>query len=340
MKTTFLKQNMGVDISKDDFKCSFSALTERFDIVTIGAKTFLNSSKGYTDLLEWIKARGQAGVSLTFTLEATGVYYEALAYFLIDHGCSLYVVLPNQSKKYAESFGTKSKTDKIDAKILSKMGIERKLLPWQPLSANLLKLKQLTREREAIVQERTMVNNQLHAYKHQGKINSNSITRSQKRIAFFNDQIKEIEREIAQIVKQDEKLHQKLNNLQTIPGVGLITSVIIVAETNGFASIRNIKQLTSFAGLDIQIAESGLWKGKSRISKKGNRHIRKALYFPAFTKIKFDSQTHKYYEKLKAKKAKPMIAAVAVQRKLLALIYTLWRKDEIFSPDYCQPLVA
>ena len=156
----------------------------------------------------------------------------------------------------------------------------------------------------------------------------------------MNDHIKEIEKEINVIVKQDKELNDRLGKIQSIPGVGLITAVTIVAETNGFSTINSIKQLTSFAGMDILILESGLWKGKSRISKKGNSHIRKALYFPSFTKIKYDSATQQYYERLKIKKAKPMIAAVAVQRKLLCLIYTIWKKNEMFCPNYEQQKAA
>jgi transposase len=340
MKKLFIKQNIGIDIAKDDFKASLSALSNEFEIVTLGTKTFVNSIKGFTGILDWFKLKGIENIKATFTMEATGVYYESLAYFLVEQGYIVNVVLPNQSKKYAESLGNKSKTDKIDAQMLARMGTERNLLPWQPLSPCLLILKQLTREREALIHERTIINNQLHAYKHQGRINSSTITRSEKLISILNDHIKEIEKEINVIVKQDKELNDRLGKIQSIPGVGLITAVTIVAETNGFSTINSIKQLTSFAGMDILILESGLWKGKSRISKKGNSHIRKALYFPSFTKIKYDSATQQYYERLKIKKAKPMIAAVAVQRKLLCLIYTIWKKNEMFCPNYEQQKAA
>lgn len=58
MKKVFIKQNIGIDISKDDFKSSLSALTNEFDVITLGAKAFLNSTKGFVDLLEWVKAKG------------------------------------------------------------------------------------------------------------------------------------------------------------------------------------------------------------------------------------------------------------------------------------------
>jgi len=132
MKTEFIKQNVGVDISKGDFKVCFSGMTSAIDVVKLGSKTFDNNSKGFTSLLEWVlqKNKGNAELLPNFTLEATGVYYENLAYFLVEMGYTVHVVLPNQSKKYGQSLGARSKTDKIDAQILSQMGLERKLNTW------------------------------------------------------------------------------------------------------------------------------------------------------------------------------------------------------------------
>jgi transposase len=147
----------------------------------------------------------------------------------------------------------------------------------------------------------------------------------------LNQLIEEIEREIESVVNEDKALKARLEYILSIKGVGLMTVVCIVSETNGFAAISSIKQLTSYAGLDIKLKESGKWKGKSKISKKGNKHIRKSLYFPAFSLIEHDPATKEKYCRLKEKKGIPMVAAVAQQRKLLGLIYTLWKKQEMFS---------
>ena len=288
MKTEFIKQNVGVDISKGDFKVCFSGMTSAIDVVKLGSKTFDNNSKGFTSLLEWVlqKNKGNAELLPNFTLEATGVYYENLAYFLVEMGYTVHVVLPNQSKKYGQSLGARSKTDKIDAQILSQMGLERKLNTWMPVSPNFLKLKQLVRERDTIICERTCVYNQLHAYKHQAKSNIETIRRSEERIGLLKKQVAEIEREIEVLVESDKPLAERMNYVLSIPGVGLITAVTVVAEANGLATITGIKQLTSFAGLDVKMSESGRWKGKSKISKQGNRYIRKILMFPALSFIK------------------------------------------------------
>ncbi len=119
------------------------------------------------------------------------------------------------------------------------------------------------------------------------------------------------------VVKKDEKLAKKIDKIRTIPGVGFNTVVSILAETNGFQLIWNIKQLTSYAGLDIRILESGKWKGKSRISKKGNSHIRKALYMPSLSVVRHSAVHKAFYERLKGKKEKAKIALTAVQKKCL-----------------------
>jgi transposase len=194
-----------------------------------------------------------------------------------------------------------------------------------------MKIKQTTREREALICDRTAVSNRLHACKHQGRSNTGSIKRAEEHIEFIDRQIVEIEKEIKEIIKNDAVLEKRLDYVLSIKGVGLITALTVVAETNGFASINNMKQLTGFAGLDVKVAESGKWKGKSRISKQGNSHIGKVLMFPALSMIRHNAETNQYDERLKDRKGVKMMAVVAVQRKLLGLIYTLWKKQEMFS---------
>jgi len=330
MKLEIIKQNVGVDVAKDDFKVAFSNLTIDYRVVVRATRTFSNTAAGFKRLQEWVNSKKHPTLSVHFTMEATGVYYEGLAYFLCEQGHSLHVVLPNYAKKYAQSLGIKSKTDMLDARTLAQMGLERELRLWQPISLSLLGLKQLTRERDALVRSRTTAANHLHAYRHQGKPNKDSIKRSVKLISFLDKHIKQIEKEVECFVNQDKELKTKMEYLLSIPGVGLLTAATIVAETNGFAAFESIKQLTSYAGLDVRIVESGTWKGKSKISKRGNSHIRKALFMPSLSKIRNDQPTKQFFERLKIKKGIGMVATVAVERKLLGLMFSLWKKQEMY----------
>ncbi|HAD13144.1 MAG TPA: IS110 family transposase, partial [Saprospirales bacterium] len=106
-------------------------------------------------------------------------------------------------------------------------------------------------------------------------------------------------------------------------------------ETDGFALFKNKAQLVSFAGYDVVQRESGTSvKGTTRISKKGNSYIRRALYFPALTAVKYEPQFKDFYQRVFEKSFIKMKGYVAVQRKLLVLIYTLYKKEEPYDPQY------
>ena len=115
-----------------------------------------------------------------------------------------------------------------------------------------------------------------------------------------------------------------------------MTALTVVAETNGFDLIENKGQLVSYAGYDVVENQSGIsLKGKTRISKKGNSHIRNALYFPALSAAKYEPKLQNIYQRILEKNPKvKMIGAVAVQRKLLVLIYTLYKKNEPYDRNF------
>ena len=118
----------------------------------------------------------------------------------------------------------------------------------------------------------------------------------------------------------------------TIPGVGLQTAVTVVAETAGFYLIRNSRQLVSYAGIDVVQKQSGISvRGRSHISKRGNPHLRQCLYFPSFTAVKYNVPLQNLYHRIMDKGTIKMKGYVAVQRKLLVLIYTLWKKNEAYQ---------
>ena len=123
----------------------------------------------------------------------------------------------------------------------------------------------------------------------------------------------------------------------TIKGVGLLTVAIIVGETQGFSMIENRKQLTSYAGYDVVQKQSGTsLNGKTRISKKGNSHIRAALHMPSFVYIKYNKAVKMNYERINEQKQSKMIGVIAIQRKLLTLMYTLWKTDQVYNENYEQ----
>jgi transposase len=213
--------------------------------------------------------------------------------------------------------------------------LERKLEAWKRPKEIYKKLRQLTRERDQIVEERTMVKNQLHAEQTEAFPGKNTLTRSKARIKMLDKQEKEIKEEIEVLINTDAEVKQQVKLITSLSGVGSLTAVIVLAETNGFDLIRNKRQLASYAGFDIREKQSGTSvKGKARISKKGNKHLRKAMHFPALTAIRHDERFKDIFSRIVARNGIRMKAAVAVQRKLLEMTYTIFRTQQPYDKNY------
>lgn len=274
-------------------------------------------------------------VYLRFVLEATGVYHEGLAFYLNNQQYELSIVLPNKINNFMRSLETKTITDKTCSQAITQFGLEKTLAAWIRPNATFKLLQQLTRELGQLVDERTVIKNRLHAEKAEGKPNNNSIERLIARINFINGHETVIKNDIKAVLQTDEEHKKDIKNICTILGAGELTAVIALAETNGFELIKNSKQLVSYAGLDVKEKQSGTSiKGKSKISKKGNKNLRKAMHMPALSAVKYIQPHHEIYIRLVAKSGVKMQALVAVQRKILVLIYTVYKNKTAFDGEY------
>ncbi|MFK7906637.1 MAG: IS110 family transposase [Chitinophagales bacterium] len=332
-----IKQNIGVDISKDDFKACFYHLEASGRKVIKGTRTFKNTLARFKAFLKWIEKKRIKNLEVHITLEATGVYYENLTHFLHSNDYFVSVVLPNQSKAYAQSLNLKTKTDKVDAKMLGQLGIERNLFRWKPTSNQIRKLKQLTRDRANLLEEKTALSNKLHALAHSFEADKGVIKRAKQRLNLLKKQIKQVEKDILTTVQADDVLQKKIDNICKIKGLGMVTVATIIAETNGFELFTSRSQLISYAGYDVVQKQSGTSiNGKTRISKKGNSHIRRAMYFPAICMVKHEPAFKQLFERVLERSGIKMKGYVAVQRKALILIYALFKNDEVYNPNYQQ----
>lgn len=334
MKKT-LKQVLGVDVDQKNLVVTLGKLTEDLTVELYAHRVFANNKKGFLSLLKWVNSLTDRSISFQIVMEATGVYHEKFAYFLDEKGYALSVVLPNKISNYMRTLDIRTVTDKSCSQAIARFGLERKLDCWKRPKKIYKRLQQLTRERGQIIDERTMVKNQLHAEKTEADPNMNSLKRLESRIKFLKGQDAEIMKELNVYLKEDDTLAQQVKRITTIPGVGELTAMTVLAETNGFELIRNKRQLTSYAGLDVKEKLSGTSVHKKpKISKQGNRSLRKAMYFPAITAIKHNKVQKDLYERITDKNGIKMKGLVAVQRKLLELIYTIYKNETVFDPEY------
>lgn len=330
-----LKYGIGIDMAKQKFDVCVSVIDTEQQVRIKATHSFENTMKGFDSFLTWLVKHCRENIPKVLLIEATGVYYEQLAWYLFQKDKHVSIILPNKANRYKESLGLKSKNDSIDAKGLSRMSCEQHLKAWQPLSKNIYAMRLITRQIERTSSLITQLNNQLQALQH-GMYRDKSIERMiEKNISALKKQKVKLESRIEAIINNDAVLKERFEQICRIKGLGIQTLAVIVAETDGFALMENQSQLVSYAGYDVVENRSGNHVGRTRISKKGNSHIRRALHMPALNMVRYNQAPFaSLYERIYDRSKIKMKGYTAIQKKLLVIIYTLWKKKEAYNPNH------
>lgn len=338
MLKKFAIYGIGLDMGKDHIHVCFGGYTDEQLFKVVAQRKFDNTKSGFKALEQWIgKNRRIKDIPLRVLMEVTGVYHEAVLYFLYDKGYQVSLELSRRVKRYLESIGHKSKNDKLDGKGIARMICERSIEPWKPVSKDILVIRDLLRHRKALIATQTQFRNQLHAMLYHVNAQNDIVKSLKKLVKNLDQEIEKIELKVTELAKENPELNRKVRQISdTVKGLGFISVITVVAETNGFEKFTSMKQLVSYSGYDIVENSSGQFNGKTRISKRGNAHIRANMYMPALSAIRSKSEPfyNLYTRVLKRNGGIKKKAAVAVQRKLLVLIYTLWKKDQAFDENH------
>jgi transposase len=293
-------------------------------------KRFARTPEGMAALVDWARALAPGDASLRACLETTGRYsVEAIAWLVkADASLAPACVHALHAKRFAQSLGLRNKTDAVDARMLARMGAERRPAPHEEPRPVVAELRALVRERRVLVEERTRLKNRSGE-----KTTIAALRRSWKaQEKALDAQIKALEAEIKRVVKNDEELARDVEQLCTIPGVGHLTAVTVLAELGDLRRFATSRQLSAFAGVSPRRYESGTSvRGRTRMSKKGSPTARAALYMAAVS-----AATHKggaftgFYQRLVGAGKEPKAALGAVMRKLLVLMRALLVRGEVY----------
>jgi transposase len=329
----FTRIAVGIDVGKSQLDYCLVGLSGEKKI-TLGSGNVPNTRAGIEKIVSDTKKRLKTEdlTSIFFIIESTGVYHEECRNYLYKLDYKVIQVLPNKSKAYAKSLNLKTKNDKVDAKMLAHYGVERlgeRL--WEPFDPCYLRLKRLTRLRESLVVNNSASKNRLHASTTQSDPDDFDLKILNNHIEHLKNSIKEIDKELARLVVKSPKLKVLHDRLKTIPGYGSLTALVVIAETNGFENFTNRRQLVSYVGFDIIERTSGSSvRGRTRISKRGNSHIRRIFYTGAGHFKNADKAAQKLYARLSADG--DLKARVPIMRKMLVIGFALIRNKTDFDP--------
>jgi len=249
-----------------------------------------NNEDGFGQLLHWLERQIDVGLEKTrksvhVCLEASGDYQRPVAHFLYERGLTVSVVNPLRTSAYAESQLSRSKTDKVDARLLARFCRREEPSPWEPPPSEQKSLKKMTRGLEQLKKERDRLKNQIHQSEHPTVTGSlESVLES------VNEQIGQLEKAIDKHVESTDTLARDRDLLETIPGVGSTTAALVLAELGDPERSESARQAAAYAGLTPSHHESGSSvHRKPRLSKVGSSRLRRALYFPAIAALRFNA---------------------------------------------------
>lgn len=341
MKQSLYRVGCGLDVSKKRFYACVGGLKQDSSFVVKATRKFDNTPSGVEQFIKWLdrnlsKLNPQSSLPFQIIVEPTGVYHETLLAKCYEADLPICQVVAQRVKHYLHSIDHISKTDRDDARGICRMACEQKHQAWKPCSPNIMGIRTALRHRRSLVNSKTRFANQLHALNNSQWSSQLEEESLQRLIDEIDKEIKQTEQLITALYQQDEVLKNRLQKIiDSVYGLGLITALTPVAETNGFASIRSRKQLTRYAGYDIVQNQSGQHRGRTRISKRGNARIRAQMHMASLSVVKKKGPLQALFLRVLSRNPNAkMKAYVAVQRKLLLLIYTLYKKDEAYDPNY------
>ena len=318
------KPILGIDVSKLDL--SISLLIDKKHYAT----KIDNNQQGFKSLNNWLNKHGVKKVLAC--MESTGSYGKSFANFLHKSDHEVSVVNPLCIHAFAKSKLSRHKTDKVDSMLIAEYASKNDLPRYIPKKESLQELQDLYHCLQNLKEQYNQIQNYLENKDHLSQLVCNSYSNL---TAHITTEIENIELEIDKFLDNNPEEKEKVDNMKTIPGVGKLTAIAVLAEVPNLNSFNNARELAAYAGLTPKHKSSGTSvKGKSSISKIGSTKLRKALYFPAIVAKKHNPMFCSFAQKLLSKGKPKKVVIVAIMRKLLHVIFGVIKNKTQFDPNF------
>jgi transposase len=287
-----------------------------------------NNNKGFEKILE------HTGRDYHIVMEATGVYYIRLAFYLHEQGCKQSVVNALSIKRYIQMQLERNKSDKKDAGWICRYAMEQCPAYWEMPDSAYFESKQLYNTIREYAEQIKRFNNQLHSLRLLPVPSKDTIKSLEKVKHHLEKEIEKLEQKL-EVLLQSWKPAQ-LKSVSSIKGIGKRATAMLIVFTQGFKNTHSHRQLISFAGLSPSEYSSGTSiQGKPRIYKRGGKNLRDVLYMCAMNAIKTNVACKALYERLRTKGKTGKQALIAVCNKLLKQVFAVVKNNTLYQPNYC-----
>ena len=310
-----MEQYIGIDISKSTLDVYDGKKSYKFD----------NNETGFKEIVALVEDINNT----IFIFEPTGIYSYAITDFCSENSIKIVMVGPKESRDFARSLKVRSKTDKIDAKVLYKYQshIEPSMVKVPVVNHQGIKVQEMLNVYENIQSSKQTFKNQIESTSKSDK----DLLRTLNRI------IKDLDAEalklfnkIELILLKDEEIKAKYEVISTIPSIGQKSALYLTAFFLKYP-MANAKEMTALVGLDPVMRDSGTFKGKQRISKQGGQQLRNLLFLPTLCAIQHNDRIKAFYERLISNAKSKKLVVIASMRKLILMAFSLFKSGEVYK---------
>ena len=287
------------------------------------------NQKGLRPFYRYLKKHFKSFENIGLIFEATGIYSDPLKEFCAQHRIKVYILNPKQSHNFAKSLGVRSKTDKIDAHTLWQY---RSLIPEEKMKVAVIdqevkRLASYLTSYQFTQVQRTALANHLES------VSDKTLQQLlQQELARKKKLEEKLLADIKDYISEHPKLAEDFQRLTRISGIGEKLAFSLLFLFRHYQG-TNRAQITALAGLDPIYKESGTSvRGKVKISKNGNRHIRKMLYLPTLCAIQNNHKIAIFYKRLIDNHKPKKVAVIACMRKLLLVAHAVYQQKTEYVP--------
>jgi transposase len=303
---------VGIDVSKKTLDIFIDQLDQRFSID--------NSDDAILTLVERLRA---AHVRLV-VIEATGRHHRRLAATLLVAGIPTSVVNPQRAREFARAMGKLEKSDAIDARVLAEFARRINPRPDDIEHKNQTILADLVSRRRSLVQLRIAEKNRAH-----DDLPRLARDQSKTLLRLIEQQIEDLDREIAKQIQADDDWHNKSQIIDSVPGVGPDSANQLIVDLPELGKL-NRQQIAKLAGLAPLVRDSGQFRGQRSIGG-GRRDVRTTLYMLAHNAVLYCPRFRRFFENLCARGKKHKVAMTACMRKLLITLNQMVKTNTLWN---------
>jgi transposase len=284
----------GVDVSATTL-----AVAVQQEDQPLGQREFANSASGHKALIAWLRKRK---ATARVSLEATGIYSLDLALALdAAEGIEVAVLNPKAVNRFAQTL-RRSKTDQADAQALAEYSRRMPFVAWRAPSRNGLRLRTISRHIDGLTVQHTREMNRLHVAQGSAATPRCVVDDLKRSLAALKRRSVRLRREAMALVQADNTMFQRFELLTSMPGIAQVSALQLLAELAPLSEEMSVRQWVAHSGLDPAHEVSGSSVHRpSRISRAGNRHLRRALYMPALVAARRDPHMKAFYETLQSR---------------------------------------